>query len=113
MMQCDESLNSLLKNSIKHARYYWLLLAESHLTKQLFAICSGGSPGCRFRRDSRRGERPGNRSRPTAEVGVPDKTGWQGRGQQLLDPRWGRRHLVSRPAPAKEKTVYWNPSMGL
>ncbi len=22
---------------IKHARYYWLLLAESHLTKRLFA----------------------------------------------------------------------------
>jgi hypothetical protein len=22
---------------IKHARYYWLLLAESHLTRQLFA----------------------------------------------------------------------------
>ncbi len=22
---------------VKHARYYWLLLAESHLTKRLFA----------------------------------------------------------------------------
>jgi hypothetical protein len=22
---------------IKHARYYWLLLAESHLTRRLFA----------------------------------------------------------------------------
>jgi hypothetical protein len=22
---------------IKHARYYWLLVAESHLTRQLFA----------------------------------------------------------------------------
>jgi hypothetical protein len=28
---------------IKHARYYWLLLAESHLTRRLF----GGMPGSR------------------------------------------------------------------
>jgi hypothetical protein len=27
----------LLRQSIKHARYYWLLLAESHLTRRLFA----------------------------------------------------------------------------
>ena len=26
---------------IKHARYYWLLLAESHLTRRLFASMLG------------------------------------------------------------------------
>jgi len=25
------------RTTIKHARYYWLLLAESHLTRRLFA----------------------------------------------------------------------------
>jgi hypothetical protein len=37
---------------VKHARYYWLLLAESHLTKRLFGVWCGGSRCCRFRRDS-------------------------------------------------------------
>jgi hypothetical protein len=27
---------------IKHARYYWLLLAESHLTRRLLAACCRG-----------------------------------------------------------------------
>jgi hypothetical protein len=34
------SLQQLVKTGgrlIKHARYYWLLLAESHLTRRLFA----------------------------------------------------------------------------
>jgi uncharacterized protein YbgA (DUF1722 family) len=26
---------------IKHARYYWLLLAESHLTQRLFGVMLG------------------------------------------------------------------------
>jgi hypothetical protein len=33
-------IGSLVKTGgrlIKHARYYWLLLAESHLTRRLFA----------------------------------------------------------------------------
>jgi hypothetical protein len=33
------SFNELVKTGgrlIKHARYYWLLLAESHLTRRLF-----------------------------------------------------------------------------
>ena len=38
---------------IKHARYYWLLLAESHLTRRLFTGMLGKSARCRFRRDSR------------------------------------------------------------
>src|SRR5271169_80426 len=71
---------------VKHARYYWLLLAESHLTKRLFGVCSGGSPGCRFQRDS-----PGcgtqeidPESRVRGRRGeVSDKTGWEDRGQQL------------------------------
>jgi hypothetical protein len=39
---------------IKHARYYWLLLAESHLTGGCSAACCGKSPRCRRRRDSPR-----------------------------------------------------------
>lgn len=33
---------------VKHARYYWLLLAEGHLTRRVF----GGSGRCRCRRGS-------------------------------------------------------------
>jgi hypothetical protein len=36
---------------VKHARYYWLLLAESHLTRRLFAACFGGFWLCRCRPD--------------------------------------------------------------
>ncbi len=36
---------------IKHARYYWLLLAEGHLTRRLLPACCGGSRRCRRRRD--------------------------------------------------------------
>ncbi len=32
---------------VKHARYYWLLPAESHLTRRLFASMVGGSRCCR------------------------------------------------------------------
>jgi Transposase DDE domain group 1 len=31
------SLTSLQQRLVKHARYYWLLLADSHLTRRLFA----------------------------------------------------------------------------
>ena len=31
------SLTSLQQRLVKHARYYWFLLAESHLTRRLFA----------------------------------------------------------------------------
>jgi hypothetical protein len=30
------SLTSLRQRLVKHARYYWLLMAESHLTRRLF-----------------------------------------------------------------------------
>ncbi len=32
------SLTSLQQRLVKHARYYWLLLAESHLTRWLFGV---------------------------------------------------------------------------
>ena len=32
--------------SVKHARYYWLLLAEGHLNRRLFGGCCGGSGRC-------------------------------------------------------------------
>ena len=31
------NLGNLWRRLVKHARYYWLLLAESHLTRRLFA----------------------------------------------------------------------------
>ena len=38
--RCERRLNQRLVKPggrlIKHARYYWLLLAESHLTRRLF-----------------------------------------------------------------------------
>ena len=39
---------------VKHARYYWLLLAEGHLTRQRLAACCGGSL-----RRRRTGSQPG------------------------------------------------------
>lgn len=33
---------------VKHARYYWLLLAESHLTRRLFAGMLGKIPALRL-----------------------------------------------------------------
>ncbi len=35
---------------IKHARFYWLLLAAGHLTRRVFAGFCGGSGRCRYRR---------------------------------------------------------------
>src|SRR6516164_869129 len=50
---CNWSLTSLQQRLVKtggrlvkHARYYWLLLVESHLTRRVFAAFSGGSGGC-------------------------------------------------------------------
>jgi hypothetical protein len=37
---------------IKHARYYWLLLAESHLTRRLFTGMLRKRRRYRYRRDS-------------------------------------------------------------
>src|SRR5262249_58297023 len=39
---------------VKHARYYWLLLAEGHLTRRLFGATLGESGRCRTRRADRR-----------------------------------------------------------
>jgi len=36
---------------VKHARYYWLLLAESHLTRRLFTSMLRKITACRCRRD--------------------------------------------------------------
>ena len=36
---------------VKHARYYWLMLAESHLTRRLFGACCGGLRRCRCQPD--------------------------------------------------------------
>ena len=47
---------------VKHARYYWLLLAESHPTRRLFASMLGRTVDCRFRRDSSRRQHPKNDS---------------------------------------------------
>jgi len=59
---CSPDLTSLqqrlLKNRgrhVEHARYDWLLSAQSYKAKLLFEICSGGSPDRRFRLDSRGG----------------------------------------------------------
>jgi hypothetical protein len=35
---------------LKHARYYWLVLAESHLTRRLFGAMLGRLRRCRHRR---------------------------------------------------------------
>jgi hypothetical protein len=53
------SLQQLVKTRdlrIKHARYYWLLLAESHLTR-LFGSMLTRSRRCRHQRDRRSTER--------------------------------------------------------
>ena len=45
---------------VKHARYYWLLLAEGHLTGGCSATCCGGSGRCRCRQaDARPSATPG------------------------------------------------------
>src|ERR1019366_4361139 len=47
------------------------------------AVCSGGSPGCRFRRDSRGCGSREIDPEPRGDGGVSDKTGREGRDQQL------------------------------
>ena len=67
---------------MKHARYYWLLLAESHLTKRLFASMLRRIAGLSLRQDSwgcgNREIDPG----PRGDGGVSEKTGWEGGSQQ-------------------------------
>lgn len=46
----------------KDAWYYWLLLAEGHLTRASLGPCRAGSRGCQFPRGS-----PGSGSRKTDE----------------------------------------------
>jgi hypothetical protein len=47
MHACLASLPSFAAQIGKHARYYWLLLAESGLTQRLFgSIGSGVFPDC-------------------------------------------------------------------
>jgi hypothetical protein len=41
---------------IKHARYYWLLLAESHLTRRLFGSMLRRMGLCRCQPDKRGGQ---------------------------------------------------------
>ena len=56
---------------IKHARYYWLLLAESHLTKRLLVRCCNGSGRCRCRpADRQMNEAHGPKARRRGDVSV-------------------------------------------
>ena len=56
---------------VKHARYYCLLLVESHLTKRLFGAMLSGSGRCRCRRaDGRMNEANGPGTCPRGDVSV-------------------------------------------
>src|SRR5437870_3224131 len=73
---------------IKHARYYWLLLAESHLTRRLFAGC-GKSPRYRCRRDNPRGGGfQIDESRWLDGKGVSENRPGRGRSAVVLHPKW-------------------------
>lgn len=69
---------------VKHARYYWLLLAESHLTRRLFAgmlrkiaaLPMRDSPG-RWKHEKSSGAEMAN-----AAVSVEIGRGWPGSGSQ-------------------------------
>jgi hypothetical protein len=67
---------------VKHARDYWLLLAESHLMKRLFGSMLQRIAGLSLLAGQPRLRESENRSRPTTEVGVPDQTRWGSRDQQ-------------------------------
>ncbi len=72
---------------VKHARYYWLLLAESHLTRGLFGSMLRRIAGLCLRRDRRGSGQPETRSRATRDGGVSEKAGWKGCSQQFRDSR--------------------------
>jgi len=58
------SLQPLVKTrgrTIKHARYYWLLLADGHLTRWLFGGMLRRSRRCRRQRDRQLAERSKSR----------------------------------------------------
>ena len=49
----QEQLGKTGSRLVEHARYYWLLLAEGHLTRQVLGRWCGGLRRCRCQRDSR------------------------------------------------------------
>jgi len=83
---------------VKHARYYWLLLAESHLTRRLLGVWCGGSRCRRFRRIAEAWPEIDPESR--GDGGVSHKTGWECLGQQFWNLGWGMRTLCRAWGPA-------------
>src|SRR5216683_2862882 len=66
---------------IQHARYYWLLVAEGHLSGGCLPACCGRSRCCRRRRDKVSAKRSKFRLRR------------RGRREKCRQNRWGKRHL--------------------
>ena len=69
----------------RDARYYWLLLAEGHLTRQRFgpALREEGSRGCRCRTASETGERAILRAKKwSGRITVSGEAGWGGQNPQ-------------------------------
>jgi hypothetical protein len=98
---------------IKHARYYWLLLAESHLTRRLFGSMLLRIAGLSLPAGYPRLRQPGNRSGATRDGGVSDKSGREGRSQQFRDSRWGRQGPVPSPWTQPKKNSPLDLSRGV
>jgi hypothetical protein len=64
---------------LKHARYYWLLLAERYLTGRLFGSTLLPIAGLSLAAGQPRLWHPGNPCRATGDAGVSDTTRREGR----------------------------------
>jgi hypothetical protein len=55
---------------VKHARYYWLLLAEGHLTRRLFGTDFAADLSAAFTDGVRAGGLPGRKERRAIPAGI-------------------------------------------
>jgi len=107
---------------IKHAHYYWLLLAESHLTRAgSLEACCGGSRCCRYRQDSRprwwlpnwlRGD--GGMERVSLEMGRKGSGSGFRRGRsdgtgRFRGPASAKTKETPRPLVLRAALDYWHP----
>jgi hypothetical protein len=98
---------------IKHARYYWLLLAESYLTRRLFGSMLLRIAGCPFQRGSQGcGSRKIDLESPVTEGCLTEANG------KTVVSSFGTRDGVDRalsgaPGPSQRNIVRWNPSTGV
>src|ERR1019366_9468450 len=91
--------------SATSSRFAWATSAAATNCPDCRPAGSGGSPGCRFRRDSRGCGSQKIDPEPRGDGGVSDKTGWEGRGQQL-GTRIGTVWTLSQALGQAKENIY-------